>query len=366
MASDQDRLRQLGNPDEIKNELVKQFTKQIEEEVLDNDDNVSKVKLVVVGPTGAGKSSWVTQLIQNKFSEHIQPTIGAKFSSQGVAIGEDDDEEVYNFEIWDVSGEEWCKSLLPMYLQFAQACVVCYDASSTASFQEAQEWIKFVQGIKKEGTLIMCLVGMKHDLSNIAPLPIQSKQAESFFEEENLNKDFLFPNVSAKSGEGVQDVILTLAEAFHEQGIKAPRASVMDLNDAYALGNTNKNMNKTLSRLNADPYAQDGPMDKFKDKAASCWAVLRVYTSSCFDSSKEKTKAAAEVTNKRGKEFAGSVKRQSLRFGGKMSEMSSSLKHKAKLIRSKSSGEEFVADSNNTFENGAKPSDKNTLVQVPN
>lgn len=108
---DQDHLRQLTSPKDIKHELVKQFTKHIEEEEADgHDDGMVKVKLVVVGPSGSGKTCWVSRLIQDKFNQAEQPTVGAKYSSQDVAL----EDLVYSFEIWDVSGESWCKSLVPM------------------------------------------------------------------------------------------------------------------------------------------------------------------------------------------------------------------------------------------------------------
>lgn len=359
---DQEKLRQLGSPDKIKNELTKQFTQQIEEDSLEQDESVIKVKLVVVGPKGAGKTSWVTSLIQNKFVESQQPTIGAKFSSQGVAI----DSVVYNFEIWDVSGEDWCKSLVPMYLQYAQACVVVYDATSSASFQEAQDWVDYVQELQPD-KLIICLVGMKHDLSFISALPVQPSHGQEFFKQKKLEKDFLFPEVSAKSGENVQDVILTLAEAFHERGLKAPRESVLDGNNSgYDLGNT-KAQQKTLGRVPADPNSGNG--NTFGDKLSSCLTVFKVYAGSCFQSSKETTKKAAEKTNTGAKEIAIGVKRQSMRFGGQVSRMSLKLKHKATLIKKRSMSSEFVAEKgqNQAFDNVvsvSKPSEKPTVMQI--
>lgn len=309
---DQEELRQLGDKEAIKNELVKEFTRHLEEPDLP-DDTVVKVKMVVLGPMRAGKTSWVTRVTNDKFNTSEPPTIGAKFSSQGVAI----DETEYQFEIWDVSGEEWCRALCPMYLQHAHAAVICYDPSEEESFLEAKEWVEYA---KKQGDrdLIIALVGTKHDLISVGELPVKTEEVEAFFiESQELERDFLFPDVSNKSGENVQDVILTIAEAFHERGVKAPRGSVLRdgdkaFGDLVDKGIENKEiMTKTEAQENEK-------VEKCKSKLETFTESVKKGATACFDSSKRTANKTYQSTRVKSTQFASGTKK----FTNSMSEKS--------------------------------------------
>merc|ERR1719162_1582723 len=68
-------------------------------------------KLVLLGDASVGKSSILMRFLQNKFSDGIETTVGAAFSTKTI---ETRDRQV-KFEIWDTAGQERFKSLAPMY-----------------------------------------------------------------------------------------------------------------------------------------------------------------------------------------------------------------------------------------------------------
>lgn len=300
---DQDALRKLGDNEAVKNELVKQFTQHLLEPSFP-DDSVVKVKMVVLGPMRSGKTSWVTRVTMDEFNSAEAPTVGAKFSSQGVAI----DETEYQFEIWDVSGEEWCRALCPMYLQHAHAAVICYDPSEEESFEEAKEWVQYT---KKQGDrdLIIALVGTKSDLSQIATLPVKNEDVFTFFvNDQSLEQEFLFPAVSNKTGENVQDVILSIAEAFHERGVKVPRESVMRDADKEFETIVDKGVEAKDILTKNDPTGDDDA-EKCKSRFEKFSESLKKGATACFDSSKKGTQRAYESTRVAGAKMARNSKK---------------------------------------------------------
>lgn len=312
---DQDKLRRIGDKEAIKTELVREFTKHLEEPTL-LDDSVVKVKLVVLGPMQSGKTSWVTRITHDKFNAVEPPTIGAKFSAQGVAV----DDVEYQFEIWDVSGEEWCRALCPMYLQHAHATIICYDPNDNGSVEEAKEWISFA---KKQGdrNLIIAVVGTKFDMcSDVVSATSIPSPKKIFVDEEGLESQFFFPDVSNKTGENVQDVILTIAEAFHERGVQTGRDSVKDADQEFGtllnkgLKTQDFTATKEANPLNNDEVDRcksrlEKVSDTFKSKAFACFDSSKRTVQTTYVSTREKSTYVAQRVNRNSKRFATSSKR---------------------------------------------------------
>lgn len=119
-----------------------------------------KVKLVLLGDSGVGKSCIVLRFVRGQFDPTSKVTIGASFLSQTIAL---QDSTTVKFEIWDTAGQERYAALAPLYYRGAAVAVVVYDITSPESFTKAQYWVKELQ---KHGSpdIVMALVGNKADL----------------------------------------------------------------------------------------------------------------------------------------------------------------------------------------------------------
>lgn len=119
-----------------------------------------KVKLVLLGDSGVGKSCIVLRFVRGQFDPTSKVTIGASFLSQTIAL---QDSTTVKFEIWDTAGQERYAALAPLYYRGAAVAVVVYDITSPESFAKAQYWVKELQ---KHGSpdIVMALVGNKADL----------------------------------------------------------------------------------------------------------------------------------------------------------------------------------------------------------
>lgn len=120
---------------------------------------MNTVRAVLIGDTGAGKSSIVTRFTSGDFYEFQEPTIGAAFQVKSLTVNS---KEV-KIEIWDTAGQERYRSLTPMYYRKAQVALICYDSSKKDSFEIAKSWYKQVTE-KADENCIKIMVGNKSDI----------------------------------------------------------------------------------------------------------------------------------------------------------------------------------------------------------
>jgi len=158
-------------------------------------------KLVLLGDAAVGKSSCVERFVKNEFFEFQQPTIGAAFLTQTVAL----DDYIVKFEIWDTAGQERYRSLAPMYYRGAAAALVCYDITAQESFVGAKTWIEELQ---RQGSadIVIGLAGNKMDLED--KREVSKDEAKRYAEDNGC----IFFETSAKSGENVNAVFNEIAK----------------------------------------------------------------------------------------------------------------------------------------------------------
>ncbi|CAM9290877.1 unnamed protein product [Lampetra planeri] len=162
-------------------------------------------KLVLLGEQNVGKTSLLHRLATNTFQPFEEPTVGAAYTSHVVHL----DDTAVKFEIWDTAGQERYHSLAPMYYRGAQAAIVVYDITRKDTFVRAQEWVKELQR-RGPPRIVIALAGNKADLE--AKRDLETEDAKTYAKENRL----MFFETSAKTGNNVEEVFLTLAKKLAE------------------------------------------------------------------------------------------------------------------------------------------------------
>ena len=76
---------------------------------MDYDSETESCKVVLLGESGVGKTSIISQLMEQQFSEDQTSTTGATFSTKTMEL--DSFNKAICFEIWDTAGQEKYRAL---------------------------------------------------------------------------------------------------------------------------------------------------------------------------------------------------------------------------------------------------------------
>ncbi|CAD8088748.1 unnamed protein product [Paramecium primaurelia] len=123
------------------------------------------IKIITLGPSGAGKTSLLTRLTQDRFSDNYVATIGVDFAVKRMFINN----QPVKLQIWDTAGQERFRTAISKsYYRNAHGIFLVFDISNEVSFTEVQLWHqKTVDEIKNMNQEIQfLLVGCKCDLES--------------------------------------------------------------------------------------------------------------------------------------------------------------------------------------------------------
>ncbi|QSZ30931.1 hypothetical protein DSL72_000490 [Monilinia vaccinii-corymbosi] len=99
-----------------------------------------EAKIVVLGAQGVGKTSLLMRYIKNQFNpKTTTSTVGASFLTKRVVDAESD--TLVRLQIWDTAGQERFRSISRLYYRGANACILCYSITSQTSFTEMSVWL---------------------------------------------------------------------------------------------------------------------------------------------------------------------------------------------------------------------------------
>jgi len=166
-----------------------------------SNNRVCHFKLVLLGDTAVGKSCLVVRFVRDEFFEFQEPTIGAAFLTQTLAL----DDATVKFEIWDTAGQERYRSLVPMYYRGAAAAIIVYDITNPDSFAGAKSWVKELQR-RGDQNVVIAMAGNKADLE--ARRKVDFNEANEYAEENGI----LHMETSAKNANNVRGLFVEIAK----------------------------------------------------------------------------------------------------------------------------------------------------------
>ncbi|KAI2618847.1 ras-domain-containing protein [Hypoxylon sp. NC1633] len=121
-----------------------------------------EAKIVVLGSQGVGKTSLVTRYCKGAFDPaQTTSTIGASFMTKRVIDGDTD--TVVRLQIWDTAGQERFRSISRLYYRGANACILCYSITDAQSFAEMGIWLTELRR-NLPPDIVLHVVGTKADI----------------------------------------------------------------------------------------------------------------------------------------------------------------------------------------------------------
>lgn len=166
-----------------------------------------RVKLLMLGDSGVGKSSLIMRWTLDSFSPSLQSTVGVNFKSRKVHVAN----ELVQVQVWDTAGQEQFHKITTSYYKGAQGIMLVYDVTDRASLANIEYWIKNIKHHASDQVQV-ALVGNKTDLRSANTDPTK-KFCEMVHGREIAAKYGIpFFETSAKDSFNVEIAFLSLVE----------------------------------------------------------------------------------------------------------------------------------------------------------
>ena len=164
----------------------------------------------------SGKSNFLLQYTEGKFDYSMMATIGVNFKNKYI----ENNGIHLKLQIWDTSGHEKFRSIAQAYYRCSDIVIIMYDlyyyySRYSESMSEYKYWIEISQMYQQLSAIY--IVGNKLDI-------IDEEYKPNEIEEDAAKLGALSFRISAKTGEGIADMMKTIIQRYIENSI-APKAS---------------------------------------------------------------------------------------------------------------------------------------------
>ena len=196
-----------------------------------NSDFEVMIKLVIIGDSSVGKTNFIFQFTEGRFSTFHVATVGFDYKSRIIKLPSN--KKKVKLQIWDTAGQERYMALNKNLFQKVQGIILMYDLTNRDSFENLNSWLNLVtQNVSNK---IIMLVGNKLDLAD-------EKRIVTETEGRMLAQDnkILFSEASGSSGENVDKVFTDISEKIYSSIMEEKN----DKNDNIVISNDKKKGNK--------------------------------------------------------------------------------------------------------------------------
>ncbi|XP_044871207.1 EF-hand calcium-binding domain-containing protein 4A [Mauremys mutica] len=180
-------------------------------------------KVVFVGNSGVGKSSFIHRFCYDRFLAEISATIGIDYQVKSLMV----DNTQVALQLWDTAGQERFRSITKQYFRKVDGIFVMYDITDECSFVAVRNWMSSIQEGIEDGAMIF-LLGNKMDAAE------RETQHVPKTEGERLAKEYkaVFYECSAMTGYNILEPMLHMARLLTAQEDKQ-RESALHLEEYH-------------------------------------------------------------------------------------------------------------------------------------
>ncbi|KAH0788442.1 small GTP-binding protein [Histomonas meleagridis] len=157
---------------------------------------LGKIKLILVGDAGVGKSSIIRYALEQTYKEKYSPTVGC--ANFDLKVKTNDDSAI-TFSVWDTAGHEAYRTLMPIYYQNAALAFIVFDVTNQNSLNALEEFNELVD--QKAENVIKILIGNKIDL--VQNRVISFATGDRYAQEIGA---IMYKETSALTGEGIMEL----------------------------------------------------------------------------------------------------------------------------------------------------------------
>lgn len=160
------------------------------------------IKIVVVGTSGTGKTSFCKRYITGNFNEEYKATVLSEYQFKIFNHKGHD----YKIHIWDLAGQDKCIYTSKVFVKGAHGCLILCDITNPETMTQTLKWKKSINenALFVDGSpLPSILVQNKIDLASSEELE-NTEEVKAFAE----NNGFVsYARTSCKDGTGIEETM---------------------------------------------------------------------------------------------------------------------------------------------------------------
>jgi len=157
------------------------------------------LKIIIVGDSGTGKTSFVNRYILNKFVDNYQATIATQFSSKILQIND----ITYRLQFWDIAGQDRNVATTNIFCKNANGIVLCSEINDKETLKNTVIWKKSIEQNIDVTNVPMIIIQNKCDLlGNESEYDKDIQELKEFGKKNGVVNSF---RTSALNGYGIKE-----------------------------------------------------------------------------------------------------------------------------------------------------------------
>ena len=141
---------------------------------------IGDIKILVIGSSGTGKTSFVHRWTKGEFNEIHKPTIVSEFDFKIYEYKE----KKYRIQLWDIGGQDKSPSIGKIFARDSLGCLVISECTKPESLKDSLDWKNvmneesvFVDGEKIPFVLIQNKIDLIEEKSELEEIENKTKIA---------------------------------------------------------------------------------------------------------------------------------------------------------------------------------------------
>ncbi|KAL2060084.1 hypothetical protein VTL71DRAFT_9906 [Oculimacula yallundae] len=215
-------------------------------------------KIILLGPSGSGKSCLLHRFVKNEWRIVSSQTIGVEFASKIIRVGTGARRKRIKLQLWDTAGTERFRSVSRSYYRGAAGAILVYDITSHKTFTALPSFMNDARALASPN-LTLLLAGNKADLADSGTLiDVGSSSLPPPTPSSVSSKASSFPftsggSVTSNTGAGSGSASTTLGLGTQLRATIAPDGREVSLEEASKWASSNSvPVSVEVSALNGD------------------------------------------------------------------------------------------------------------------
>ena len=169
---------------------------------------MNPIKIILVGDSTVGKTSIITQYIENRFEEeHLITMVGDKFPKDFKTKSG----EIIKIEIWDTAGNEQYRAVNKIFMKNSKIVIFVYDITKENTFNNLSFWYEQVINLNNKDELIFAVAGNKSDLYEGQKVSVE--EGENYAKKINA----IFTEISAMDHECIENMFDNIVNVYYDK-----------------------------------------------------------------------------------------------------------------------------------------------------